>query len=857
MNTFTHTSIRRVIAFIIVINAFATALYGIDYFIAADGDDANSGTNQAAPFRTLQKASDELSDGDSIWLKRGDTFRGYIRAFQDENITIGAYGSGEKPIIKGSVVITNWVPTTHPDLDSAHVFEADVSYTMLTNSGCPHLFVNDECMTIARYPNVDSPEDENWLNIDTGGNQTFTDAALTDYTPADDYWVGATIRYRRYSWESLRGIVSAYNDTEGRITATSSKENLLSFTSGWGYFLDNKLQELDYPGEWIYDEATGKVYLYPKNGINPNDALVEGLVEENGIIIFWKSHYATIQDIDVRQFIGNGIDMNNSSNPVVRRCNISHCDTAMYNYKGEEFIYEDNILNYNRNNGINISGATVGGSILCNTVMNTAVLRVYAITDSIIYGDALKIFGDDVVIRSNWVENTAYSAMEIIGSDNCILENNYIRNAQCVLNDGGSIIVRSENMLIKDNIILESYGDVGPSNGDNSEGSGKGHNSYGIGIFFMGPQPGCTIINNTIASCRDRGILTDETVDAVITNNTFFNNRVGILLKKNSENLRIHENKFLTAELHNRKRTHIGINYDTATNIFFDYNYFSSPYSGVIYLKDLGQYSLDFWQNRYPGYDTHSRQATNRFDKYEIVSVESENLITNGTFDIDDTGWTGTVFEPSHPEMDGGCARVDYSHGKTLLKQEIGFIPSNVWLHVQFDAVASGFFHLYAFLQDPPYWTFEHTDRDEHFVVNDTKQTYHLFLHTLRAMTNAAFYFGSRDWMGTATETNYWVDNIVVEHVQVAERNRAEIIVETAKAPAASADCVLIVNPYGTDKTYTLPSGLYDDIEGNPADSVMVKPYNSIILYRMRDIPEPAGILACILFSIAVIYKRQ
>jgi hypothetical protein len=87
------------------VNCFAAT-----YYVSSTGKDTNSGTNENTPFQTLDKANIVMSDGDTISLKRGDIWlitanlsNGndvgvglYIRA---DNVTIGAYGSGAKPII--------------------------------------------------------------------------------------------------------------------------------------------------------------------------------------------------------------------------------------------------------------------------------------------------------------------------------------------------------------------------------------------------------------------------------------------------------------------------------------------------------------------------------------------------------------------------------------------------------------------------------------------------------------------------------------------------------------------------------------------------------------------------------------
>ena len=78
------------------------------YVSASEGNDSNSGTDSAHPWKTLAKVNDALNNQGStyqynIYLKRGDTWRGeYLKTYKTSNVTITAYGSGAKPIITGS-----------------------------------------------------------------------------------------------------------------------------------------------------------------------------------------------------------------------------------------------------------------------------------------------------------------------------------------------------------------------------------------------------------------------------------------------------------------------------------------------------------------------------------------------------------------------------------------------------------------------------------------------------------------------------------------------------------------------------------------------------------------------------------
>ncbi len=71
-------------------------IQGVIYYVSNDGDDHNDGLSVDAPWKTLNKVSKaKLCHGDGVLFKRGDLFRGKMKA--QNGVTYGAYGEGEKP----------------------------------------------------------------------------------------------------------------------------------------------------------------------------------------------------------------------------------------------------------------------------------------------------------------------------------------------------------------------------------------------------------------------------------------------------------------------------------------------------------------------------------------------------------------------------------------------------------------------------------------------------------------------------------------------------------------------------------------------------------------------------------------
>jgi hypothetical protein len=91
----------------------ASTIYYVDNVLGNDA--TSSGTGQGGDaFASLEKVNSIAKNpGDQILLKRGQTFRGQIRAntngTSNLRITYGAYGTGDKPIVRGDTLLnTSW-----------------------------------------------------------------------------------------------------------------------------------------------------------------------------------------------------------------------------------------------------------------------------------------------------------------------------------------------------------------------------------------------------------------------------------------------------------------------------------------------------------------------------------------------------------------------------------------------------------------------------------------------------------------------------------------------------------------------------------------------------------------------------
>lgn len=134
---------------------------GNAYYVANDGDDAACGSENA-PWASLARVSNaELREGDAVFFKRGDLFRGSLAA--KPGVTYSAYGVGEKPKLYGSPFNMadpqKWLLT-----DTPNVYRYDAVLT----DDIGALVFDDGASWGIKVMKLRSNENDHCLNLETG-----------------------------------------------------------------------------------------------------------------------------------------------------------------------------------------------------------------------------------------------------------------------------------------------------------------------------------------------------------------------------------------------------------------------------------------------------------------------------------------------------------------------------------------------------------------------------------------------------------------------------------------------------------------------------------------------------------------
>ncbi|MEK6777823.1 MAG: right-handed parallel beta-helix repeat-containing protein [bacterium] len=120
----------------------ARPAYGATYYISNAGSDLNDGLRKATPWRTISRIDrswQEISTGDDILFKRGDTFSDAVLGIQKggtitDGLVIGAYGAGPKPVLDGQGTLRGAISLTTPNISYVSIQDLDIRNTGLGQS---------------------------------------------------------------------------------------------------------------------------------------------------------------------------------------------------------------------------------------------------------------------------------------------------------------------------------------------------------------------------------------------------------------------------------------------------------------------------------------------------------------------------------------------------------------------------------------------------------------------------------------------------------------------------------------------------------------------------------------------------
>jgi hypothetical protein len=648
------------------------------YVSASGGNDSYNGLSESQPFRTLAKVNSlSLLPGDRVLFKCGDTWRAEQLVISHSGnegapILFGAYpdGCANPPVLSGSKPVGGW------SLYTGSIYVATLPTTDFP-LGLNQLFRNGARLRLGRWPNPDAGNGGySFVDGHSAGSNQISDNEL----PGGIDWTGAIIHIKNIRWSMLDRQVTASSGTS--LTLNTGLSCLISSwgtCAGWGYFINNHLATLDQEGEWYYDAAAHKVYLYSSSAPTNIEGSViledASTLRHGGLMLSDGSAtaYVVVENLVIQNWFNHGISTPGSMNQdiyhhiTVRNVTIKDVDSAGIWLSswlerpfdgrkglrgGHHLTFENNIID--GANAFGISGYFAESTFTGNTIRNIALIANLGksgmscgITtgECTENGDGLRIRLYDVRdsgfgnrLQNNHFEKIGYNGVDVFGPETT-LEENFITQACFSKADCGGVRVFGEtslaatsvyNVHLLNNLIVDIPGNV-----DGCEASRK---AFGMGIYIDNYSRDVQTRGNTVIDTTISGILYQRS-SGQIADNTIYNASTGTeysaQLDLGSDETRVTVSGNKLFGLNNEAWTLYARS--LSNFVASDHNYLFHPYVNkhIAFGPSWTRYSFAGWKS-FSGLESNSKtnwytQAAGETPRSRILYNES---LTVKTFDL-------------------------------------------------------------------------------------------------------------------------------------------------------------------------------------------------------------------------------
>ncbi|MBC8011839.1 MAG: hypothetical protein H7067_17265, partial [Burkholderiales bacterium] len=322
---FTRLGWRLPLALSLLVNA----LHAAEIYVAPSGDDTNGNGSFATPYRTIQRAANTAVAGDTVYIRAGvyrETITPAASGTAGARITYRNYAS-ESVTVSGADLISSAAWT----LDSGSIYKTPLAGSFFTSAFNQSLqvFVDGEMVTLAKWPNVTTktnaypsgiaePVDishpaksviTSFVSKTRDTTAKLTTGVVTDSSlplkPAG-FYDGAEIYFQpnngAWSW-ILSGLVTQVPANGTQITFTSRSDagkdfNQVIYDPASRYYLFNKKEFLDSPGEWWHDKTNGQLYLWAPGSAVPSSRTVE-VKKRDFAFNLTNRNYITLQGLTI------------------------------------------------------------------------------------------------------------------------------------------------------------------------------------------------------------------------------------------------------------------------------------------------------------------------------------------------------------------------------------------------------------------------------------------------------------------------------------------------------------------------------------------------------------------------------
>ncbi|MFB2579713.1 right-handed parallel beta-helix repeat-containing protein [Herbiconiux sp. P15] len=552
---------------------------GVALYVATDGDDAGLGT-ELDPFATLEGARDAIREittedglpvgGVTVYLREGTYSR--TASFElgledsgtaDSPITYRSY-PGETARLSGGVELDRdgFAPVTDTTVldrivdQSARgeVLQLDLGAQGVADPGVlsrhgywkandvstvppMELYVAGEGMTLARWPNAGTVRMDEIIDVGPkqgdadlqarGGTFSYTYDRPQYWGAADDVWLDGIFGY---SWEWSYNKIQAIDTTAKTITLRYGEMSGLK--KSWFedfHFAENLLEELDAPGEYYIDRASGTLYFMPNAAFATSDAAVTATVlsepmirtedtsyvtfdelvleygRANAAVILGGSH-VTVANTDIQNFADGGVQINSAGRYTY--------DGVPVNGTGHDHAVVDSHLRHIGGIAVVLQGGDKTTLAAGNNRVENSHIHDFAYYHKA-YNPGVMLDGVGNVATGNEIHDAPHPGVIVYGNDH-LIEGNEIYDVCKTFQDLGAIYMNA-------GLTPQQRGTVIRGNYFHDTGLGR----LGVeGVYADNLTMGLTIEDNLFVRMGNAAIKNGSGDHIVARNNVFVDTHV-------------------------------------------------------------------------------------------------------------------------------------------------------------------------------------------------------------------------------------------------------------------------------------------------------------------------------------------
>ncbi|MBF0593351.1 MAG: right-handed parallel beta-helix repeat-containing protein [Candidatus Omnitrophica bacterium] len=513
----------------------------INYYIAPNGSDSNNGSLQS-PFATLEKARDTIrvfkqgqslpGGGVTVWM-RGGTYS------LSQSFTLSALDSGtpnapivyrsypdEKVVLSGGrelgtplTIVEPAILQRLPAASRGKVVMFDVASMLKDNGGdllkrglgasgihpwMVELHYNHQKLELAHWPNAGwaynvnpvpgdghyGPQD-NWFSYNEDNPSHW---ALTEGVYVHGMFSAL--------WSDHYHKISSIDPSVKKIVTDAPDSNSDGYTTSMApYRALNVLEDLDLPGEWVFDAANRKIFVYPPETY-PQQPLVLSVLA-GSLIKMDSVDDVTIRGLSFEYARGSGIEAKNCHRLLIAGDifhNLGNLGVVIGKLASPSQFADNITFDFQGGESNGVVGCEIhdvgeGGIYLAGGDRTTLTpARHYAVNNHVYNSDrnvhmsrgGIYVVGVGSRVANCVVHDVYHQGIQFYGNDH-IIELNKVYNTNLESQDSGSIYGyqidwKNRGVVIRYNEILAQPAQAGVY----LDGGTSGTSVYGNIIYFNG-----------------------------------------------------------------------------------------------------------------------------------------------------------------------------------------------------------------------------------------------------------------------------------------------------------------------------------------------------------------------------------